>query len=133
MKRDYSSNAITSFNHPHYLPRNPINTMSLNPAAKNLIFKTVEEHQVVVFVNNESPGTNVKEILQSDLFENVDVCILNVDRCREDESVAISHELTKLTRQPTFPHVWANGTYLGGYHQTKRAVKNGDMEYYLSR
>jgi glutaredoxin-related protein len=107
--------------------------MSFNPAAKTFIFQTVREHQVVVFVNNEFPEEDLKDVLQADVFENVDVCVLNIDQCfsQLDDSLAIRSELNRITKRPAFPHVWANGTYLGGYKQTKRAVTEGHMEFYL--
>lgn len=103
-----------------------------SPAAQKFIFKNVEEQQLLVFVNNETKSSPaIKDILKDGLFDKVDVCVQNVDKFRQADAEALSYELGKLTKQPTFPHVWANGTYLGGCQQTKRALKNGDLEYYL--
>ena len=71
------------------------------------------------------------KILQDDTFATTKIVVENVDRFKPQDAYALQDGLVKLTKQPSFPYVWANGTYLGGNSQTKRALKNGDLEFYL--
>lgn len=102
-------------------------------AAKLFIYQKVEEeNQLLIFVTNETKRSQVLEqILQDETFSKVPISVQNIDRFKKEDADALKHELVKLTKQPTFPHIWANGTYLGGNQQTKRALNNGDLEYYL--
>jgi glutaredoxin-related protein len=115
----------------------PNNVPALDPekvkAAKQFIYQRVgEQNKLLIFVNNETKKSQIiEQILQDDTFSHVPIDVENVDRFKKEDAAALEHELMKLTKQPCFPHVWANGTYLGGNHQTQRALKNGDLEYYL--
>mmetsp|Transcript_45268 Transcript_45268/g.110254 ORF Transcript_45268/g.110254 Transcript_45268/m.110254 type:complete len:141 (-) Transcript_45268:133-555(-) len=104
-------------------------------AAKEYIYNRIEDrekNQILIFVDNESRRSDaLMRILEDDTFAKTKIVVENVDRFKPHDSHALEDELIKLTKQPSFPYVWANGTYLGGNHQTKRALKNGDLEFYL--
>jgi glutaredoxin-related protein len=108
--------------------------MSSNKSpAQKFIFKKIEEEKLLVFIHNSPRNSILENVLNDEILKNleVDVCVQNVDHFEEKDAEALCKELSRLTRQAHFPYVWANGTYIGGIHQTKRAIKNGDLEYYL--
>ena len=107
--------------------------MSLRETAKKLIYKSVEDNDVLIVTSDREQKSFVNDILLHEVFRKKDVTleVLNIDRYRNEDAAVIHNELAKLTKQPYFPYVWVNGTYLGGECQTKRAMKNGDLEYYL--
>jgi glutaredoxin-related protein len=108
-------------------------TMSLHEKAKYLIVKSVEENDMLIVIPNSTKKSFLNEILLHDFFRkhSIKLEILNIDRYRDEDAAVIHQELAKLTKQPSFPYVWVNGTYLGGISQTKRALRNGDLEYFL--
>ena len=108
--------------------------MSLRETAKKLIYKSVEQNDVLIVTSDGEEKSFVNEILLHDVFRKntVNLEVLNIDKYRDEDAAVIHHELARLTKQPYFPYVWVNGTCLGGECQTKRAMKNGDLEYYLA-
>lgn len=100
-------------------------------AVRDKIIDIVRSHDVVIFVESNSPRcTEVKELFRSEEFAGVDVRIKNVERSNAKE--LFQEELWQLTKQFSHPHVWVNGRCLGGLSQTKRAHRCGDLAFYLS-
>lgn len=108
-------------------------TTSIHETARQFICKSVQDNHMIIFTSGAAKKSFVNEILLHDVFRkhDVDLTVHNVDEYQGEDATVIHQELTKLTKQPSFPYVWCNGVCIGGQNQTKRALQNGDLEYYL--
>ena len=113
---------------------------SVSPATSPVeyIEKSVNSHDVVIFSDWNDLHCQTTEQLLEEHYGNLqldryDVQVVDLPELHEDAQQSLGRALQSYTGQPTLPHVFVGGRFVGGYYQTKRALQRGDLRRYLRK
>ncbi|KAL3924272.1 MAG: hypothetical protein SGARI_006066 [Bacillariaceae sp.] len=111
---------------------------SISPSASPIeyIEDSVNSHDVVIFSDWNDLHCQTTEQLLEEHYGNLhldhyDVKVVDLPELQEEAQKSLGPALQSYTGQPTLPHVFVGGRFVGGYYQTKRALQRGDLQRYL--
>ncbi len=96
----------------------------------------VQKHDVVIFSDLNDAHCQCTEQLLFIHFakwqlDHIDIKIIDWTELAEEEQTSLATELMQHTGQPTLPHVFVGGRFVGNYSQIERAFQQGDFEPFL--
>ncbi len=103
-------------------------SFSTKQTPNDLILKTIQSNQVVIFSKTYCPYcANTKKLFS---LMNIQPNVIELDQIEEGNE--IQSALERLTNQRTVPNVFVNGQHVGGNDNTVKAKASGELDRLLA-